>query len=611
MRRFITILFLMIIAAGLSYYAFFMNKEEVTISFNTNSEIKMKSLNIKGGESISLPTLEREGFEFLGWYNNDEKVDNNYKFNKNTTLDAKWKVIEKDAYTVTFNTVGGTPVPNQQTVNKGEKVTKPNNPTKEGYTFKEWQLNGQTYNFDTPVNSDMNLEALWEKSSTGEKKYTVTFVDDVICTNCSTPKQTNGSTSNCSGGSICTDHIYKTVEVAEGEKVTKPVDPKAEDGYKFKEWQLDGKAYDFNTPVTKDLRLVAKMEKSTTKKYTVTFVDDVICTNCSTPKQANGSTSNCSGGSICTDHIYKTVEVAEGEKVTKPVDPKAEDGYKFKEWQLDGKAYDFNTPVTKDLRLVAKMEKSTTKKYTVTFVDSEACTTCANGSTPNCSGGSVCVDHVYKKIEVAEGEKVPRPTDPTLSGYIFKEWQLNSKAYDFNTPVTKNITLKARWDKITTKVPYTITLIDEKGSLLTNKITIDYTCGTIITGMPTLTSTRIGKFVGWFDKNGKQYKNGDTMPCSNITLYAKWEGKVVNSYTVTFMSYPSVCPTCIGCNCDHYETYKVEQVKEGEKAIKPADPTRSGYKFSGWQQSDGKAYDFDTPVTSNLTLFSKWEMIKK
>ena len=515
MRRFITILFLMIIAAGLSYYAFFMNKEEVTISFNTNSEIKMKSLNIKGGESISLPTLEREGFEFLGWYNNDEKVDNNYKFNKNTTLDAKWKVIEKDAYTVTFNTVGGTPVPNQQTVNKGEKVTKPNNPTKEGYTFKEWQLNGQTYNFDTPVNSDMNLEALWEKSSTGEKKYTVTFVDDVICTNCSTPKQTNGSTSNCSGGSIC------------------------------------------------------------------------------------------------TDHIYKTVEVAEGEKVTKPADPKAEDGYKFKEWQLDGKAYDFNTPVTKDLRLVAKMEKSTTKKYTVTFVDSEACTTCANGSTPNCSGGSVCVDHVYKKIEVAEGEKVPRPTDPTLSGYIFKEWQLNSKAYDFNTPVTKNITLKARWDKITTKVPYTITLIDEKGSLLTNKITIDYTCGTIITGMPTLTSTRIGKFVGWFDKNGKQYKNGDTMPCSNITLYAKWEGKVVNSYTVTFMSYPSVCPTCIGCNCDHYETYKVEQVKEGEKAIKPADPTRSGYKFSGWQQSDGKAYDFDTPVTSNLTLFSKWEMIKK
>ena len=46
----------------------------------------------------------------------------------------------------------------------------------------------------------------------------------------------------------------------------------------------------------------------------------------------------------------------------------------------------------------------------------------------------------------------------------------------------------------------------------------------------------------------------------------------------------------------------------GRKATRPTAPTATGYSFGGWY-TDKKcttAYDFDTPVTANLTLYAKW-----
>jgi uncharacterized repeat protein (TIGR02543 family) len=48
---------------------------------------------------------------------------------------------------------------------------------------------------------------------------------------------------------------------------------------------------------------------------------------------------------------------------------------------------------------------------------------------------------------VAENGVASKPANPSRSGYTFKEWQLDGKAYDFATPVTANITLKAEWTK--------------------------------------------------------------------------------------------------------------------------------------------------------------------
>ena len=53
--------------------------------------------------------------------------------------------------------------------------------------------------------------------------------------------------------------------------------------------------------------------------------------------------------------------------------------------------------------------------------------------------------------EVVKDEKIIKPSNPTRKGYKFIEWQLDSKTFDFDTVITKNITLKAIWEKEVTQ----------------------------------------------------------------------------------------------------------------------------------------------------------------
>ena len=71
----------------------------------------------------------------------------------------------------------------------------------------------------------------------------------------------------------------------------------------------------------------------------------------------------------------------------------------------------------------------TPKTYTVTFVDNVSYTT----------------DQTAK---VTSGQKVTKPADPTLEGYVFKGWFTDAglkQAYDFSKPVTGDLTLFAKW----------------------------------------------------------------------------------------------------------------------------------------------------------------------
>ena len=54
---------------------------------------------------------------------------------------------------------------------------------------------------------------------------------------------------------------------------------------------------------------------------------------------------------------------------------------------------------------------------------------------------------------------------------------------------------------------------------------------------------------------------------------------------------------------------KAQTVRSGAKASKPADPAKPGYAFKGWysDKSLTKAFNFNSTVKSNLTLYAKWE----
>jgi Listeria-Bacteroides repeat domain (List_Bact_rpt). len=112
-------------------------------------------------------------------------------------------------------------------------VTIPSNPVKSGYTFVEWQLNGDAYDFSTPVTSDLDLIAVYKADA-----YTVHF--------------------NSDGGTPIPSQT-----VNDNDFVTQPANP-AKSGYTFVEWRLNGAAYNFNTPVTSDLNLIAVYKANNT-----------------------------------------------------------------------------------------------------------------------------------------------------------------------------------------------------------------------------------------------------------------------------------------------------------------------------------------------------------
>ncbi len=113
----------------------------------------------------------------------DKKKKNNKKDNnKNIIIGIVVAVViililllfllgnKKDVqYTVTFNSEGGTTI-SDITIDENGKVQKPADPTKEGYVFEGWYLNGEPFDFDQEVSGNIELEARWTKVSGGNEE---------------------------------------------------------------------------------------------------------------------------------------------------------------------------------------------------------------------------------------------------------------------------------------------------------------------------------------------------------------------------------------------------------------------------------------------------------
>ncbi len=71
---------------------------------------------------------------------------------------------EKKSYIVKFNSDGGNSIVDQN-VEEGGTVTKPVDPTREGYKFVGWYLGNNVFDFNTPIENDITLEAMWQKQA--------------------------------------------------------------------------------------------------------------------------------------------------------------------------------------------------------------------------------------------------------------------------------------------------------------------------------------------------------------------------------------------------------------------------------------------------------------
>jgi uncharacterized repeat protein (TIGR02543 family) len=116
--------------------------------------------------------LARTGYTFNGWNTKSDGSGTHYAAGATYTanailaLYAEWKI---NTYTVTFNSQGGSAVADQ-TVNHGDKVTRPADPTRSGYAFNGWYpaaSGGTKWDFASEiVTANLTLYAHWNASIT-------------------------------------------------------------------------------------------------------------------------------------------------------------------------------------------------------------------------------------------------------------------------------------------------------------------------------------------------------------------------------------------------------------------------------------------------------------
>lgn len=140
--------------------------QKYTVTFNSQGGSEVASQAVYAGEKIvkpANPTKEKE--YFVDWYKEAECTNvwdfENETVSQDITLYAKWTSI---AYTVTFETNGGSAI-EAQLVPEGTFATKPvPAPTKEGNLFEEWyteQTMTNRFDFYTPITKDITLYAKW------------------------------------------------------------------------------------------------------------------------------------------------------------------------------------------------------------------------------------------------------------------------------------------------------------------------------------------------------------------------------------------------------------------------------------------------------------------
>ena len=226
-----------------------------------------------------------------------------------------------------------------------------------------------------------------------------------------------------------------------------------------------------------------------------------------------------------------------------PADPTKE-GYTFIGWYNGEEKWNFADAVATDLPLTAKWQIN---RYTITF-------------KPENGGEDIVITQDY-------GTAITAPANPTKTGYTFAGWDKTIPS----TMPAGDMTITAQWQVN----QYIITFKPENGG---QDIVIKQDYGTAITAPANPTKTGY-TFAGW-DKTIPT-----TMPAGDMTITARW---TVNQYTITFK------PENGGEDIVITQDY-------GTAITAPANPTKTGYTFAGWDKTIPT-----TMPAENITLTARW-----
>ena len=400
-----------------------------------------------------------------------------------TELTVQWTA---PTYTVTLHANGGT-INNgnvtEYTYGVGATLPTADDMTYTGYTFKGWYDNENLTG--SPVTAIGDTE-------TGNKEYWAKWEINQYTV---TVKPENGEADI-------------TITQDYGTPITAPANPTRK-GYTFKGW-------DKEIPKTMPAENMTVKAQWEINQYTITF-------------DTNGGSEIAP---ITQDY---------GTEITAPDNPTRK-GYTFKGW-------DKEIPETMPAENITVTAQWEINRYTITF---------------DTAGGSEIAP-----ITQDYGTNITAPADPTREGYTFKGWDKEIP----KTMPAENMTVKAQWEIN----QYTISFDTNGGSEIA-PITQDY--GTKITA-PADPTRKGYTFKGWDKEIPK------TMPAENMTVKAQWE---INRYTITF-------DTAGGS-----EIAPITQ-DYGTNITAPANPTRKGYTFKGWDKEIP-----ETMPAENITVKAQWEI---
>ena len=453
-------------------YAKWVNTYEVT--FDSNGGTPVTSQTIRENEKVVEPIVTKTKAELIGWYT-DSSFTTPWNFEtdtvtENITLYAKWV----NTYEVTFESNGGSTV-TSQTIRENEKVVEPTNPTRARFEFKGWYkdaLLNTEWNFDTDtITRDMTLYAKWEGALSYQKdleqaapitftwndsldkvkdamkdendsqydttsnfwtaKMDVAPADATTLEASYTELQDAADTYEYSVAFDITIQKYistdeEVTDILDSSNVTEPEEPlsisfsaptlpnnKAISVYDF--YRVHNGALD-NLPIDFDRENnIFTFESDKFSEYVFYYeIADVYTVSF----DSNG------GSSVASQSVIA------GNKASEPTAP-TKSNHRFDGWYTDDELqsrYDFNTPVTSNIELHAKWVEII--EHTVTF---------------NTNGGNVITSQT-----VLDGNKATQPSNPVRSGFTFKGWYTDTALtheFDFNTPITSDITLNAKWHK--------------------------------------------------------------------------------------------------------------------------------------------------------------------
>lgn len=499
-------------------------------------------------------------------------------------------------YIVSLRPNGGSGVPAYIAIGPYRLITGLPTPTRPGYTFDGWFLNGDR---DQPVRnneirctSDVVLVAGWSY-----KKYIIIIEN---------PDGTKTEKE------IAPEETY-------GDSLPQPPTPPT--GHEFDHWETsDGKKVDENTPVAdtidpatgnpKPLKPVYKA-----KTYTITFDYRIPGARPSTRRLEYGNsygilpTTARKGYTFLGWYTHETA----GEQVTADTPIPAGDQTLYAHWAVNSYTVSFDLNEGEGTAPPAQ-SVSYQAKYTLPADPTRTNYTFTGWYTAETGGTRVTADTILtnaadhtlyaqwsrkvytatfqsdsKTVETRQvnaGDSLGALPSVTKTGYTLTSWG----GVTAETVPTGSETYTAAW----TANAYTVTL-DPSGGTMGGSTTQSVTYDAAYGSLPTPTRTGYS-FTGWFtaQSGGSQVNSASTVKkAADHTLYARW---TANTYAVSFDADGGSVGTA-----DKSVTF-------GQPYGTLPVPTRDGFNFVGWRDESGRTVSAATPVSTaeDHTLTARW-----